>query len=118
MRRPLSWEMLKRMEAAAKEWGVGGRVAWIGLALTYLTRLGASELFAEDDGILHAVYCFRGRDVAFYAGEWQEEGRRSPEIDTVEVRFRGFKGDQGRKWAVLVRTGTDGSRGGEAVELL
>ena len=46
MRRPLSWEMLKEMEEAAKEWGVGGRVAWIGLALTYLLLLRASKLFA------------------------------------------------------------------------
>ena len=35
IRRPLSWEMLEEMEEAAKEWGMGGRVAWIGLALTY-----------------------------------------------------------------------------------
>ena len=27
MRRPMSWEMLKEMEEAAKEWRVGGRVA-------------------------------------------------------------------------------------------
>ena len=48
--------MLKEMEEAAKEWGVGRRVAWIGLALTYLQLLRASELFTEDDGRVHAVY--------------------------------------------------------------
>ena len=71
MRRPLSWEMLKEMEEATKEWGVGARVAWIGLPLTYLLLLRASELFAEDDGRLHAVYCLRRGDVAFYVGERQ-----------------------------------------------
>ena len=60
MRRPLTWGMLKEMEEAAKEWGMGGRVVWIGLALTYLLLLRASELFAEDDGSVHAVYCLRG----------------------------------------------------------
>ena len=71
------------MEEAAKEWGVGGRVAWIGLALAYLLLLRASELFAEDDGRVHAVYCLRGGDLAFYAGERQVEGESSPDVDTV-----------------------------------
>ena len=86
--------MLEEMEEAAKEWGVGGRVAWIGLALTYLLLLRASELFVEDDGRVHAVYCLR-ENVAFYAGERQVEGGSSPEVDTVVVRFRGSKGDRG-----------------------
>ena len=67
--------MLKEMEKAAKEWGVGGRVAWIALPLTYLLLLRASELFAEDDGSVHAVYVLIGGDMAFYEGERQvEEG--------------------------------------------
>ena len=89
VRRPLSWEMSKRMERAAKELGVGGRVAWIGLSLTYLILLRVSELFAEDDGSMHIVYCLRGGDVAFYAGERQVEGGSIPGRDTMEVRFRG-----------------------------
>ena len=35
--------------------GVGGTVAWIGLALTCLLLLRASESFAEDDGSVNAV---------------------------------------------------------------
>ena len=57
------------MEGEAKEWGMGGRIAWIGLALTYLILLRASEFFAEDDGSVHAVCCLRGGDMIFYAGE-------------------------------------------------
>ena len=57
---PLSWEMMKRMEGAAKEWKVGGIVAWIELALTYLIPMRSSELLAEDDGSVHAVYCLGG----------------------------------------------------------
>ena len=118
MRRPLSWEMLKEMEEAAKEWGVGGRVAWIGLALTYLLLLRVSELFAEDDGRVHAVYGLRGGGVAFYAGERQVEGGGSPKVDTMEVRFGGSKGDQGRRGAVLVRTRGNRGTEGETVELM
>jgi len=39
-------------------------------------------------------------DGTSYAGEWPVQGGNSPEIDKVEVRFRGTKGDQGRKKAV------------------
>ena len=81
----------------------GGRIVWIGMTLTYLILLRASELFA--------VYCLRRGDMTFCAGEWQVEGGSSPGIDTVEVIFRGFTADQGRKGAELVRTKGDGSEG-------
>lgn len=55
MRKPLLWEMLKEMERAAKEWGVGGGMVGIKLALAYLLLLRVSELFAEDDGNAHVV---------------------------------------------------------------
>lgn len=45
-------------------------------------------------------------------------GRDSPEMDAVEVRFRGSMGGQGRKGAVLVRMKVNGDKGNEAMELL
>lgn len=39
-------------------------------------------------------------------------------FNTLEIRFRGYKGGQGRKGAVMVRTKGDGDRGGEEVDLL
>ena len=114
----MTWAMLKEMEDTAGEWGVGGRIAWIGLALTYLLLLRASELYAEDSGRVHAQYCLRRKDIAFFAGNRQVEAGGDPGVDTVEIRFRGSKGDQSRRGAVLVRTKGDGDRGGEAVELL
>ena len=98
------------MKGAAEEWGVCGREAWIGLR--------ASELFTEDHGKLHAVCCLSGVDVVFYAGERQVKGGSSPGIDTVEVRFRGSKGDQARKREMLGRTNDDGNKGGDAIKLL
>ena len=41
--------------------------------------------------------------MAFYASERQVEGGDFPEVDTVEVRFRGSNGEHGRKGAVLMR---------------
>ena len=70
------------------------RVASIGLVLSYFMLLSASELFAEDEGGVHAVYCIKREDDAFYAGERQVEGGRSPGVDTAEVKFRGSKNDQ------------------------
>ena len=111
VRRALSWEVFKGMEGVAKEWGVGERVASIGLALTYLLLLRASKLLAEDDGRVHTVNGLRGINVAFYEGERQVEEGSSPAVDTVEVRFRGSKGDQSRRGAVLVRTRGDRGKG-------
>lgn len=85
----------------AKDWVVSERVALIGLALPCLMLLRASVLFAENDGQVHANYRLR-RDLAFYAGERQLEEGNSPEMDKVEVRFRGSEDDQGRNGTVLV----------------
>ena len=76
------------------------------------------KVFTEDDESIHTVYSLRGGDVALYAGERQVERGSSPEVDSVEVRFRESKDDQGRRGAVLVRTRGDRKRGGETVELL
>ena len=58
VRRPLTWGMLAEMEGGSYEWGVGGRVMCIELALTYLLLLRASE-FAEENGVFHKVYSLR-----------------------------------------------------------
>lgn len=53
LRRLLEWDMVKEMEECAMEWGVGGRIVKIGLALKCVSRIWALELFAEDgDGKL------------------------------------------------------------------
>lgn len=115
VRRPLTWGILTRMQESVPSWGVGGRVVWIGLALSYFLMLRASELFAGEKGEFHSIYCLRRGDVAFFRNNEQlGEGRRQ-EADKVEVRFRGSKGDQGRKGAVIVRTRGEG---GGAVGLL
>lgn len=44
--RPLTWEMVKGLEGCTVDWGVGRRVVWMNLALSYLLPLPTSELFA------------------------------------------------------------------------
>ena len=110
--------MLKEMEEAAKEWGVGGRVAWIGLALSYLLLPRVSELFAEDDGRVRTVYCLRGEDVAFYTGERKVEGGERPGDRHGGVTFQRIKRLSRSKKAVLVRTRGDWGTGRETVELM
>lgn len=58
-------EMSRRMEGAAKEWGMGGRAGGIGLVLSYLIVLRVSERFVGDGGRVHAKYYLRGEDMTF-----------------------------------------------------
>ena len=124
VRRPWTWGILTRMQESASYWGVGVRVVWIGLALSSFLMLRASELFAGEKGDFHSIYYMRRADISFFRyNEQLREGRRQ-EADILEVRFRGPKGDQGRKGTVLVRAGKawgvgeDGGAVGLLVKLL
>lgn len=118
LRRPLTWEVVKGLEGCAVVWGVGERVVWMGLALSFLLLLWASELFADDRGDVHAVYCLRRGGVAFSRGDHQVYGNRVGEANKVEMRFRGLKEDQGRKGTLLGRTVGPTHRERGALELL
>ena len=60
--RPLTSEITRVMEEGIGEWGVGGRIVWVGLALTYQLLFRASELYAEEGRKVHEVYCLRRGD--------------------------------------------------------
>lgn len=53
------------MQGVTNAWGEGEGVAWIGLVLTFLIWLKASEMCAADHGRVYAVYCLRGGNVVF-----------------------------------------------------
>lgn len=97
---------------------MGRQRSGVWVTLAYLMLMRASELFTEDYGRLNSVYCLRGEDEVFYAGQCQVEGGDSPTVDTVKVHFRGSMGVPGRKGDVLMRMKCGGDKGGEAVELL
>jgi len=111
VRRPLTWGMITEMQPEFKGEGERGRVLWIGLALSYLLMLRSEELFDRGKGKVHEVHCLQRRDVAFFKGNEQLMGDKRKEADKVEVRFRGSKGDQEQKGAVLVRI-----KGGSGME--
>ena len=49
-RRPVSWVLLKHGIGLASEWGEGGRVLWLTLAVSYFFMCRASELYATSNG--------------------------------------------------------------------
>ena len=95
---------------------------WIGLVLTYLLLLRASELFAEENGVFHELYCLRRGTRRFSVGRssW-EEGEERDGQGAIQVKMVG-KG-RGKKGVELVRTRTGRAGGrasgkkGEVVEL-
>ena len=62
---------MRGTERAVKDWGVGRRVAWIGLALMLLRAL---ELFTDDDGNVHTVYFLEGDVASMRANATWKEG--------------------------------------------
>ena len=52
---PPTWKIMTVMEKNIREWGVGEKIVWMGLALTYQLFGRASELFVEGGGNLHKV---------------------------------------------------------------
>lgn len=114
IRRPLSWGIITEMQGEAAEWGEGGRVLWIGFALSYLLMMRASELFTGEGGRANGAFILTRGDVAFFNGDQQMMGEGRRGADKIEVRFTASKGDQDRKGAILVRV--KGGRGAERDE--
>ena len=109
--------MLLAAEALIRSWRAGGRVLWLTrcASFSFLTRV--SEMFAEIRSRIHESYCLRRADVAFFSGDSQQAEALWSTDDRVEVRFRGSKGNQSRKGAVLTHVRPVGAGGG-AVDLL
>lgn len=114
VRRPPAWTTLSAMKMHSGEWSIGERAVWIVLALLWHLPLRGLELFAENEGGGHGMYCLRRGDLAFFRGKEQlgMEGRYA--AGSVAIRFMGSKGDHRRKRAVLMRT--PGGRGGGLLE--
>ena len=71
VRKLLTWGIPTRMQENVSYWRVGGRMAWIDLALSYFLMLRASELFAGEKGEFHNIYCLRRRNVTFFRNDEQ-----------------------------------------------
>ena len=125
VRRPISWDSLLEGQGLALSWGPGGRVLWLSLALGYFFVARSDEIFASPAGAVHPVHCLTRRDVALYKGERRLASLQWHQATSIEVRFRGHKGDQAQQGSVIVRTRDDASgtrsgvgAGGGAVALM
>ena len=79
-------------------------------------------MFAKIRSRIHETYCLRRADAAFFRGRAQLGVAQWSRADRVKVRFRGSKGDQLRKGAVISRVQAGSPRpvgvGGGAVDLM
>ena len=109
VRRPISWDSLLEGQGLASSWGPGGRVLWLSLALGYFFVARSDEIFASPAGAVHPVHCLTRRDVAQYKRERRLTSLQWHQVTSIEVRFRGHKGDQAQQGSVIVRTRDDAS---------
>jgi len=57
VRNPLSWDMLEAGKCVVENSGESGKLIWCGLALSYLLMCRASEIWADDSGLVHSDFC-------------------------------------------------------------
>ena len=69
----------------------------------------SDEIFASSTEEVHPVHCLTRKDVALYKGERRLASLQWHQASSIEVRFRGHKGDQAQQGSVIVRTRDDAS---------
>ena len=60
----------------------------------------SDEIFTSPAGAVHPVHCLTRRDVAPYKGERRLTSLQWHQATSIEVRFRGHKGDQAQQGSV------------------
>ncbi|CAM9989498.1 unnamed protein product [Pylaiella littoralis] len=78
-------------------------VTWMGIALSYFLLCRASELWAYDDGLVHADFCLRRGTFVFFKGVYKLAWDVRRQADRVEVTFNVSESDQKRQGAVVTR---------------
>ena len=93
VRLPVTRRMLLDGESSIPAWGIGGRVMWLCLSLSYFLISRSDEIFARSSGVAHPVHCLTRKDVAFFSGNNQLECVHWRQADKVEINIRGYKRD-------------------------
>ena len=85
----------------------------------------SDKIFASPTGVVHPVHCLTRRDVALYNEDRWLTSLQWHQAISIEIRFRGHKGDQAQPGPVIVRSRDDDSgtcsrvgAGGGAVALM
>ena len=65
---PLSWSMLSHGRQALASMEAGGRVMWLGLAVSYFLLCRASAPGAYTDGKVHPAFCLAREFLTFSRG--------------------------------------------------
>ena len=103
-RLPLTWAILSQGERVVTAMVDGGRVMWLGLALSYFLLCRASELWAYANGQVHPEFCLTRSCLTFLRGEVQVAFDNRSIADAVQVRFLASKNDQKRVGCTITRT--------------
>ena len=74
----------------------------LGHELFFVDR--SDEVFTNGSGVVHPANCLTGSDVALFSGHNQQRRHQWSDVDRVELRFRGHKGDQAQVGSVVLRT--------------
>ena len=77
---------------------------WLCLSLSYFLIARSDEIFASSSSVAHPVHCLTRKDVAFFSRNNQLEYVHWRQGDTMEIHFRGHKGDQDQIGEVRART--------------
>ena len=104
VRLPLTWSILSQGQPVVSTSVDGGRVMWLGLALSYFLLCRASELWAYANGKVHPEFCLTRNCLTFFRGEAQVAFENRFCASAVQVRFVASKSDQKRAGCTITRT--------------
>lgn len=100
-------------EGENTEKGDRGSSSAVGVSFIISPAFESVRTVCDSSKGIHELESLRRKDVEFFRGEVQLGGQDRGLAYKVEVRFRGSKGDQGRKGAIMVRTKEGGRWNGE-----
>ena len=101
VRLPLSWSLPSQGRQAPISMEDGGRVMWLGLAVSYCLLFRASQLWAYADAEVHPQFCLTRECLTFSRGRVQVEFRNRSTATTVQIRCVASKCDKKEQGARL-----------------
>ena len=104
VRLPLSWSLLSQGRQAVASMEDGGRVMWLGVAVSYFMSCRAPEQWAYADGNVHPEFCLTRECLTFSPVGVQVEFRNRSTATAVQIRFVVWKCDTKKTECTITRT--------------